>query len=284
MIDHTNRWRLASPVADVLVAPKHTAQLDTQILFGEEVIFLEYTENGFTKVRTSVDQKVGWVANAVLHFEKASTMRPTTHRIRVPRTFLFPSPSFKERPTGVLSMNALVTVSDTAIVAGREYAQIDHCMGGIGWVRTSALNALDRHEPDFVAVAESFIGSTYGWGKRDANPGIDCSAVLHASMLAVGRLSCPRDSGEQAKMIGEPVEINSLRELRRGDLVFLPGHVLIMTGPSLCVHATERDPYNQVLEQALSEVLSERRKAGDSCDFAVRRFPQYQRRQLRSAA
>src|SRR5690606_17430752 len=91
-------------------------------------------------------------------------------------------------------------------------------------------------EPDFVAVAERFAGVPYLWGGR-SSLGLDCSGLVRTALEAAG-IAAPRDTDMQQAELGAPVPGGVERAgLRRGDLVFWPGHVGILTDPQTLLHA-----------------------------------------------
>jgi cell wall-associated NlpC family hydrolase len=95
---------------------------------------------------------------------------------------------------------------------------------------------LGRNMPDFVAVAERFLGVPYLWGGK-TRLGLDCSGLVQVALDAAG-LGCPRDSDMQQAELGRPVPVlDNLDGLERGDLVFWKGHVGIMTDAFLLLHA-----------------------------------------------
>ena len=94
----------------------------------------------------------------------------------------------------------------------------------------------DRFAPDFVAVAEAFLGVPYVWGGK-TRLGVDCSGLLQVAMHAAG-LPCPRDSDMQQAEVGNAVPVGAdLDDLARGDLVFWAGHVGIMLDAVRLLHA-----------------------------------------------
>jgi cell wall-associated NlpC family hydrolase len=94
----------------------------------------------------------------------------------------------------------------------------------------------DRFAPDFVAIAEAFLGVPYVWGGK-TRLGVDCSGLLQVAMHAAG-LACPRDSDMQQAEVGTAIAAGAdLGGLARGDLVFWPGHVGIMLDAVRLLHA-----------------------------------------------
>ena len=88
----------------------------------------------------------------------------------------------------------------------------------------------------FVAVAERFLHVPYLWGGK-TSLGLDCSALVQVALGAAG-IEAPRDSDMQQQDLGMKLPIvTALPELRRGDLVFWPGHVGIMQDPERLLHA-----------------------------------------------
>jgi len=78
-------------------------------------------------------------------------------------------------------------------------------------------------------------------------------------------IAAPRDSDQQA-VLGEPVAEGA--PLRRGDLVFLPGHVGIMTNATDLLHANAH--WMRVVTEPLSDVLA--RQQEDRGITAIRRL------------
>ena len=86
---------------------------------------------------------------------------------------------------------------------------------------------------DYVAIAGRFLETPYLWGGRSGF-GIDCSALVQLSMLMAGQ-KVARDSDMQAQTLGTEIGRDGLR---RGDLVFWPGHVGIIEDHDTLLHAT----------------------------------------------
>jgi cell wall-associated NlpC family hydrolase len=124
-------------------------------------------------------------------------------------------------------------------------------------------------EPDFVAIAERFVGVPYLWGGKTAL-GLDCSGLVQIALAACG-ISCPRDSDMQQASLGIPVTIASLSDLRRGDLVFWQGHVGIVRDRAHLLHANAF--HMAVAVEPIADAI-ERIRAGGSEVTGVRRVRQ----------
>jgi cell wall-associated NlpC family hydrolase len=153
------------------------------------------------------------------------TLVAPTHRISALRTYVYPEPDGKTPPLALLSLNA-------AIAAPRKEGKFLALNGG-GFVVASHAAPVGTAEPDFVAVAEAFVGTPYLWGGR-TSIGTDCSGLVQLALEAAGHAS-PRDADMQAQELGRVIDPKAA--LRRGDLVFWEGHVGIMTSGKDFLHA-----------------------------------------------
>jgi len=182
-------------------------------------------------------------------------------------------PSFKSGVQRYLTLNALVRLTAS------EPSPEGHMLHfkGVGWIFADHVSRTDEFATDYVKVARSRVGAApYVWGGR-SNP--DCSALVMDSLLSCG-IPCPRNAGEQAKSLGEEIAFeDDFSNLQKGDFVFWtqPGtkgrHVVIMTDPHRCVHATIASPYRGTVEQSLVGVIQDQERDGNGRPNIVRRLP-----------
>jgi hypothetical protein len=229
--------QLRTGFATVKAAPDFEARQTTQALFGETVTVYE-EHDGWVWGQIETDGYVGYLRLDTLWGE---TPEPT-HRVSAIRTFLFPEPDLKSPTLDVLSLTSRVAV----VGETNGFAELEQG----GWVFMKHLAGLEDVVPDFAATAGRLIGVPYLWGGK-TSMGLDCSGLVQIALDAAG-LSVPRDSDQQAKAIGEAVA--DFGDLRRGDIVFFPGHVGIMTGPERLLHANAF--HMMVTEEPLIDVVA----------------------------
>lgn len=103
---------------------------------------------------------------------------------------------------------------------------------------------------DPVASAEALVGTPYVWGGR-GGAGIDCSGLVQAVFARAGYV-LPRDSDQQSEEAGRLLGPDEAP--RRGDLVFAPGHVMILLDPETVVHASNEA--GKVVIEPLAKALA----------------------------
>ena len=97
---------------------------------------------------------------------------------------------------------------------------------------------LPASQANLIRQAFKFLGERYGWGHD--YQGRDCSGFVSEAYRALGIL-LPRNTGDQARSpafqriafgpeLGRAERLARLKRLRIGDLVFIPGHVMLVVG------------------------------------------------------
>jgi cell wall-associated NlpC family hydrolase len=210
------------PQAPLRRVPALDAPLDTEALRGERVVIYEDNGEGWCWGELLSDGYVGYLPQQAL----APPGPAPTHRVAALRTFVFPGPSIKITPLMALSLGSRVAVA--------RFDQGFAFLASGGCVPAQHLAPAEASEPDFVAVAEKFVGVPYLWGGK-TSLGIDCSGLVQVALTAAG-IACPRDSDMQERALGEP-HMAAAGEFRRGDLFFWKGHVAIARDGETLVHA-----------------------------------------------
>ena len=251
MAEH-KAYEVVEPQAPLRHAPSPDALLDTEALKGERVTVYEMNDEGWAHGRLEADGYVGYLPASALREPGPAP----THKVAALRTLVFPGPSIKLAPVEALALGCRLAIARIeppfAVIASGGYVPARH------------LAAIDTMEPDFVAVAERFLGAPYLWGGK-TSLGLDCSGLVQVALAACG-MSCARDSDMQERALGKPVASDN--GPRRGDLMFWNGHVAIVRDQATLIHANafhiavEIEPIVEAVARigaAGSEVTSVRR-------------------------
>ncbi len=216
-------FEVTDAIAPLRRAPAPDAELMTQALKGERVTIYDRNGEGWAWGQLDGDGYVGWLPDSAL-------IKPTaapTHKVTALWTFAFPGPSIKLPPVEAIPMAARITVvreeGSFAVTHDGRYLPRQH------------LGALDVVAPDFVDVAERFVGTPYLWGGKSAF-GIDCSGLVQIALTSAGT-GCPRDSDMQQEGLGRDLSGAEQKHLQRGDLIFWKGHVAVVRDATTIVHA-----------------------------------------------
>lgn len=240
-------YEVIEPQAPLRLEPAPDAPLATEALKGERVTIYDANSEGWAWGQLAADGYVGWLpANAL-----APPAAEPTHKVTALRTFVFPGPSIKLPPIEALPFGARLAIArmqDRMAVSGSG-----------GFLPAVHLAPIETYEPDFVAVAERFLGVPYLWGGKTVL-GLDCSGLVQIALTACG-IPCPRDSDMQEACLGAPIAAApDLSDVQRGDLVFWQGHVAIVRDRSTFLHANAF--HMAVTTEPIAEAIARIRAAG----------------------
>jgi cell wall-associated NlpC family hydrolase len=213
-------------ILPLLAAPSPDARQVSQIRYGEFLDVFEQREDGFAWVQNRSDHYVGYIPSKDALRDCIADL---SYRIKVLQTFIYPEPDLKSLPIDMLTLGSYVQLGES------KDRFITLVSGGYVFAGHIAPTA-DVLTPDYVFTAGRMIATPYLWGGRTPQ-GIDCSGLVQLA-LDMAAIEVPRDSDQQREALGAPLE-RHWRDTswRRGDLVFFPGHVGIMTGTDHMIHA-----------------------------------------------
>lgn len=233
--------QVVKPVAPLRASPRFDARLDTEALYGETVRMFDEQE-GWSWVQIDRDGYMGYVPSEAL-----GLVSDGTHKVTTLHTHGYPAPDKKVPPSMLFTLNAELTVTGTA---HGETGFIQIASGA--FVFEKHIAPIEYTEPDFVAVAERFVGTPYLWGGR-TSLGIDCSGLIQLSLQSAGRHAL-RDSDMQESTLGTALpDPGDHTALKRGDLVFWKGHLGVMVDGENLLHANGY--YMQTVIEPLSAAV-----------------------------
>lgn len=215
-------------------APSDDAGQVSELLFGEAVTVYE-RKHGWAWLQAKTDSYVGYAHESGLGFSVAADAR-----VIHPLTPLLSAPDVKSALRDLLPLNAQVK-------RGVQEGNFVQTMGGFLYLR--ALAPLAEAAPDFVAVAEQFLGVPYVWGGKTFL-GLDCSGLVQTALQAAN-ISCPRDTDMMERALGHEIARD---QIRRGDLVFWKGHMGVVRDAKTLLHANAF--FMQVTSESLDAAIA----------------------------
>jgi len=229
---------VVAPWVAVRAAPNDHATALTELLHGETFYVLD-SRSGWAWGYCAHDHYVGYLPFEALgepvlpgqvapgHITTGAAPLFAAADIKTTVQALYPAHS---RLTGTLEDNFLATEG--------------------GFVHARHVRPIDETDSDWVAVAQRHLGSPYVWGGR-GGLGFDCSGLVQVALAACG-IKAPRDTDQQAEAIGTALDENA--ELRRGDIIFFPGHVGLMVDVERLLHANAH--WMAVTIEPLADVIA----------------------------
>ncbi len=232
------------PVTALRPRPARDVGIDTEVVFGERLRAYDEIE-GWAYVQAERDGYVGYVsANAL-----AGAGAEPTHRLAVLRSYVYAGPSIKVPDPLLIVEGSLLTVMRTE----GDFAVLDTG----GYVFARHLVPITSCEPNYISVAERYLGTPYLWGGR-TSLGLDCSGLVQTALRTAG-VKAPRDSDMLERFYPEPLPITpDFAGLQRGDAVFWKGHVGVMRDSTTLLHANGHHmlTVSEPLAEAAARILA----------------------------
>lgn len=234
----------------IRAAPDAAAGAVSQLLHGERFAVVDVGA-GWAWGYSVHDNYVGYVPQETL-----GEPAVPTHVVVAATALVFAAPDIKAPVRSCWPLGARFVGGDEGSFVATE----------AGYVHRRHVRTVNEAEPDPVAIAERLLGTPYLWGGRGGG-GVDCSGLVQLA-LGLARIPSPRDSDQQRAALGR--EIPADEPLRRGDILFFPGHVGFMMDEDRLIHANAH--WMAVTIEPLAEVIARLASEHDQPVLARRRI------------
>lgn len=239
------------PISAVRESPQSLQSRCTEIIYGEPVHVFESTE-GWSWIQSLMDGYVGYVPTDHISHEN----RTPWVEVGVPIALVHADLNLAGDPKCMLPCGSRVVIDRTELsVRPNKPPVLCGHIANLGWIAMASLTSGMKNGAGLSDIAAQFLGSPYLWGGRTAL-GIDCSGLVQLCFRQLG-IQSPRDVYMQRDwdgLVTQPVSKPS--ETIVNDLLYLPGHVAIVSSSSHCIHACGQSMI--VREESLESMLNAR--------------------------
>lgn len=223
-------------LSPLLAEPNILARQVSEIRYGEFLDVIEDRADGFFWVQTRFDRYVGYIRKhaQILGQEKpvlSDEIGDLSNRLKVLQSFIYTEPHTKSRICDRLTLGSYLRVV-------REESGFFELASG-GYVVASHVASSDEAgDADIAFTAGRLLNVPFVIGGR-TSLGVDSAGLLQLALDMAG-LEAPRDVDQQRAFLGHDLPVH-WRDVawRRGDIVFFPTHVGIMTDDAHVISANE---------------------------------------------
>ena len=231
--------RITVPETWVHAAPDAASARLSQYTYGEPLRIYDQRD-GWLHAQSLRDHYSGWIPETAAEHRDDE---PAWTHITLAVAPVTAAPDLKSAYRATLPPDACLNITTEE----GDYLQLHDG----GWLHRRH-TSLPHELTDPVSAARSQIGRSYVWGGRGM-AGLDCSALAQWSYRRAG-CNIPRDSDLQEKYLRAHHKSIKLEDLARGDLLYLPGHVMLANDPYTVIHASGH--HMQVVAENLSDAIA----------------------------
>ena len=223
-----------SSIANIYKKNNKKSGIVTQILLGED--FKSQNKIGkFYKGYKAYDKYKGFIEAKNLHLDK----NKKTHKIISKECNVYKKPNNKYKLNKKIFFNSRISILDDK----NNFIQTKN-----GWILKKNIKPINFRKKHFLDNIKLYLNTKYLWGGNSPK-GLDCSALVQ-ELLKFNNIYCPRDSKDQKKFFRKEI---SIKNIRKGDLLFWKGHVAIALSNKKLVHAF--GPRKKVVIMGIKETI-----------------------------
>jgi cell wall-associated NlpC family hydrolase len=238
--------------------PVPNAEIDTFYHYGEPLLVFDEA-GAYAWCQSLFDGYVGYVEARDIAI---GTVPEATHFVATSGSYVYDAADLRSAARDFLPRHSAVVVAESGLsTRGTEYVRLDTG----SHLPLASLSPHPPRSPDIVTAAALYLGCPYLWGGRSWL-GIDCSGLVQSALRDIA-VTVLRDTDMQRDTIGDRVPVRREADLSHGDLLYLPGHVLIYAGDGAVIHADGASM--MVRQDSLARLMRER--GLDFAGFVVRR-------------
>lgn len=234
-------------VVNVMIANLHDkadvlSELVDEALYGMPVEVLEDVDDKWVRIRTFYRYE-GFTLkeNLDLNSETLTAWNADANDVVI-ESFadVLTAPKIQSAKIMTLTRGAFIQVVEEAGIE-KGWSKVQLVSGECGYVRSDWVQdrvkvyttTEDLFRQQVVQTALRYLGTPYRWGGKSPL-GIDCSGLCSMAYMLNGAYIY-RD----AKIIdGFPLREITLEQMKRGDLIFFPGHVAMYIGDDHYIHSS----------------------------------------------
>lgn len=223
--------------------PKELSENADEVLFGMNVEIIKELEDNWFYIKTHYDYE-GYIngENLLIDDKIAKNWEEEKNSIVINN---FADVLNKPEASGyviVAMTRGANIISTNEVSENGRFVKVKIPNGEYGWVRKNFIADLKTNydinneellRDNLVKSALSYIGTQYRWGGKTPQ-GIDCSGLCSMSYMLNG-IIIYRDADIKE---GFPVKEITKDKLKKGDLIFFPGHVAMYLGNEKYIHCS----------------------------------------------
>ena len=236
--------------------PKETSESVDEVLFGMNVEILRESENNWFYVRTHYNYDGYINGDNLIINDEFSKKWGKYKNIVVINSFadVLNKPEASGYEIASVTRGANL-ISCDEISENQRFLKVKLPSGEKGWIRKSFTSNLktdyeikdeENIRENLAKSALSYLGTQYRWGGKSPL-GIDCSGLCSMAYMLNGILIY-RDAEIKERF---PVKEIPFKNIKKGDLIFFPGHVAMYLDDGNYVHSSTSN--DVVMVNSLSE-------------------------------
>jgi gamma-D-glutamyl-L-lysine dipeptidyl-peptidase len=223
--------------------PKEASESADEVLFGMNVEILEKAENSWFYVRTHYKYEGYIDGNNLIINDEISKEWEKKKNVVVINSFadvLNKPQASGYKIAGLARGSNLISTGEESY--NKRFIKVRLPNSEEGWIRKSFISKLkvdydiddeNNLRENLALSALSYIGTQYRWGGKSPL-GIDCSGLCSMAYMLNG-IVIYRDAKIKE---GFPIKEIPFKKIKKGDLIFFPGHVAMYLEDGNYVHSS----------------------------------------------